>query len=155
MIKDSRLSGTLHVLLHMAQNPARPLTSEDMGKAMNTHPVVARRVMGGLRDMGYVRSEKGHGGGWTLSCDLEKVTLLDVYSALGRPELLAIGHRNETSECALEAAVNTALNQACRAAEQLLLERLGELTLSQLFHATARRSSARKRRAGSTVAGHA
>lgn len=155
MIKDSRLSGALHVLLHMAQNPARPLTSEQMGKAMNTNPVVARRVMGGLRDMGYVHSEKGHGGGWTLSCDLKKVTLHDVYSALGCPGLLAIGHRNDASECALEAAVNNALDQACRAAEQLLLERLGEVTLSQLFHATTKRSQGRKTRARSIVAEHA
>ena len=105
--------------------------------------------------MGYVHSEKGHGGGWALSCDLKKITLLDVYSALGRPELLAIGHRNDTSECVLEAAVNTALDHACRAAEQLLLERLSEVTLSQLFHATAKRLPARKSRARSTMAGHA
>jgi hypothetical protein len=29
---------------------------------MDTNPVVLRRVMAGLRDQGYVQSEKGHGG---------------------------------------------------------------------------------------------
>ena len=81
MKRDSRLSGVLHVLLHMAEQPG-PATSEVLAAAMSTHPVVIRRIMAGLRDQGYVRSEKGHGGGWTLACDLSRVTLRDVYTAL-------------------------------------------------------------------------
>ncbi len=60
------MSGVLHVLLHMAEQDA-PATSERLAKAMDTNPVVIRRVMAGLREQGYVRSEKGHGGGWTLA----------------------------------------------------------------------------------------
>ena len=76
-----------------------------MAKAMDTNPVVIRRVMAGLREQGYVRSEKGHGGGWTLACDLSKVTLRDIYTALGSPSLLAIGNRTETPGCLVEEAV--------------------------------------------------
>jgi DNA-binding IscR family transcriptional regulator len=93
--------------------------------------------MAGLRDHGYVRSEKGHGGGWTLACDLSEVTLRDVYTALGCPPLLAIGHRTEAPDCLVEQAVNAALNQALHDAEALLLSRLGEVTLAVLsadFH---------------------
>jgi DNA-binding IscR family transcriptional regulator len=133
---DSRLSGVLHVLLHMAETD-RPSTSETLAKAMCTNPVVVRRIMAGLRDKGFVRSEKGHGGGWTLVCDLSKLTLRDVYDALGCPSLLAIGNRNETPQCPVEQAVNAALNPAFREAEALLLSRLGEVTLAALsadFH---------------------
>ena len=69
MKRDSRLSGVLHVLLHMAEHRA-PRTSEQLAKAMQTHPVVIRRILGGLRDAGFVHSEKGHGGGWTIARDL-------------------------------------------------------------------------------------
>ena len=48
---------------------------EVLAKAMHTNPVVLRRVMAGLRDRGFVRSEKGHGGGWTLARDLSEITL--------------------------------------------------------------------------------
>jgi DNA-binding IscR family transcriptional regulator len=48
-----------------------------------TNPVVLRRTMAGSREQGYVRSEKGHGGGWTLACDLSAMTLRDIYDALG------------------------------------------------------------------------
>ncbi len=131
MKRDSRLSGILHVLLHMAQHEG-PSTSEEMARAMSTNPVVIRRIMAGLREQGYVRSEKGHGGGWTLACDLSQVTLRDIYTALGCPSLLAIGNRTESPGCLVEEAVNAALDRSFQAAEALLLARLGEVTLATL-----------------------
>lgn len=125
------MSGVLHVLLHMAQQDG-PVTSEVLAKAMNTNPVVIRRIMAGLRDAGYVRSEKGHGGGWTLACDLSRVTLGDIYNALGCPSLLAIGNRTEAPGCLVEQAVNAALNKSFQDAEALLLSSLGNVTLAML-----------------------
>lgn len=136
MKHDSRLSGVLHVLLHMAERGGA-VTSEVLAKAMDTNPVVIRRVMAGLRDKGYVRSEKGHGGGWTLARDLSTITLRDIYVALDSPSLLAIGHRSASPRCLVEQTVNTVLAQAFRDAEALLLSRLGEVTVAMLsadFH---------------------
>ncbi len=137
MRRDSRLSGVLHVLLHMAEHDA-PVTSEVLAKAMNTNPVVLRRIMAGLRDQGYVQSEKGHGGGWVLARDLGRITLRDVYEALGRPALFAMGNRTEAPGCLVEQAVNAALDTTFQQAEALLLSRFGEVTLAMLsndFHA--------------------
>ena len=136
MRRDSRLSGVLHVLLHMAEQD-EPVTSEALAKAMDTNPVVIRRVMAGLRDQGYVRSEKGHGGGWTLARDLADVSLRDIYEALGQPALLAVGNRTEKPGCLVEQAVNAALTRAFDDAEAQLLSRLADVTLAQLsadFH---------------------
>jgi len=128
---DSRLSGILHALLHMAEMD-RPATSEMLAKAMCTNPVVVRRIMAGLREQGLVRSEKGHGGGWTLACDLSKVTLRNIYDALGCPSLLAVGNRSDAPQCLVEQAVNASLNNAFRDAEALLLARLESVTLAAL-----------------------
>jgi DNA-binding IscR family transcriptional regulator len=136
MKRDSRLSGVLHVLLHMAEQDG-PATSEMLAKAMQTNPVVIRRIMAGLRERAYVRSEKGHGGGWTLACDLSQLTLRDVYEALGEPSLLAIGNRTESPDCLVEQAVNAALGSTFDEAEALLLSRFGAVTLARLsadFH---------------------
>jgi len=144
MRRDSRLSGVLHVLLHMAQKDG-PATSAVLAKAMDTNPVVLRRVMAGLRDQGYVRSEKGHGGGWTLACDLAKVTMRDIYTALGSPSLLALGNRTETPGCVVEEAVNSALRKSFVDAETLLLSRLGEVTLATLSEDVRSRIATRSR----------
>ena len=133
MKRNSQLSGVLHVLLHMADRD-EAMTSESLAKAMDTNPVVIRRILGGLRDQGYVRSEKGHGGGWSLACDLARVTLRDIYVALGCPPLLAMSNRTESPGCLVEQAVNAALDQAFRDAETLLLTRFSEVTLATLVN---------------------
>lgn len=136
MKRDGRLSGVLHLLLHMAQGMG-PATSEALARAMSTHPVVVRRLMVGLRKAGFVTSAKGHGGGWVLSCPLSAMTLGDVHAALGAPAFLAVGLRDEQSTCLVEQAVNSALGSAYAEAEALLVARLHGVKLSELaedFH---------------------
>lgn len=133
MKKDSKLSAVLHVLLHLADHPA-PVKSEVMAKMLKTNPVVVRRILAGLREKGFVTSEKGHGGGWQLSCDFFKVTLHDVYTALDRPPVFAMGNRSESPDCLVERAVNSKMNEAFRDAEKLLMGRLKEITLAELIH---------------------
>lgn len=145
MKSDSRLSWVLHVMLHMADSD-RPLTSEEIATFLDTHPVVVRRVLGGLRRLGFVAAAKGRGGGWTIACDLKAVTLRDVYEAVGMPSVLAIGHRTVNPKCLVEQAVNTALGDAFRAAEALLLARLGEVSLAELSADFRRRMAAHPRK---------
>jgi len=131
--------------MHMAEHKG-PVTSKVLAKAMDTNPVVIRRIMAGLRDEGYVRSEKGHGGGWVLARDLSKITLRDIYDALGRPSFFAMGNRTEAPGCLVEQAVNAALNSAFHDAEALLLSRLSDVTLAMLsadFHARMKRRARR------------
>ena len=130
MRHDSRLSATLHALLHMAEQD-RPMTSGRAGRVHGHQSVVVRRTMAGLRDAGFVRSEKGHGGGWEIACDLAAVTLKDVYDALGSPTLLAIGVHLESPSCLVEQAVNRSLTHAFAEAEALLISRLGTVTLAR------------------------
>lgn len=106
------------------------MTSEVLARAMDTNPVVIRRMMAGLRDRGYVKSEKGHGGGWVLGRDLAELTLRDVYDALGSPPLFAIGHRTERPGCPVEKAVNAVLGKTLEDTEAVLRARLGEVTLA-------------------------
>lgn len=137
MRRDSRLSLALHVLLHMSETD-QAVTSETLGPMMKANPAALRRTMAGLRDGGIVRSEKGHGGGWSLARKLKSVTLADVYSALGASALFSIGHRDPSPKCLLERAVNRAVGGALAEAEALLLERLRSTTVADVL-ADARR----------------
>ncbi|QHE87570.1 Rrf2 family transcriptional regulator [Hydrogenophaga sp. BPS33] len=129
---DSKLSSVLHLLLHMAHSE-RPMTSDALAACMpGSHPVVVRRTLAGLREAGFVGAERGHGGGWMLACDLRHVTLRDVYDAVGAPAVFAMGHRSDNPQCLVEQAVNAALDSALREAEDLLVKRLGSVTLAAL-----------------------
>jgi DNA-binding IscR family transcriptional regulator len=88
--------------------------------------------MAGLRNAGIVRSEKGHGGGWSLERELESVTMRDVHEALGITELFTIGARTESPGCFVEQTVNRAVKGALDVAERALLERLGGVNLAAI-----------------------
>lgn len=131
MRHDTRLSRVLHILIHMEKHEGAA-TSESIAAMLQTNPVVVRRTMAGLREHGYVSSEKGHGGGWVLARPLSDITLLDIYRALGAPELFAIGLAGDNPNCVIEQAVNAALFGAMNEAETILLSRFGSLTLAAL-----------------------
>ena len=131
MRTDSRLSSVLHLLLHMAYSD-RPLTSEELAGFLHTNAVLVRRTLAGLRERGYVGSEKGHGGGWIVTADLDAVTLRDVYEAVGSPAIFAMGNRTDHPQCLVEKAVNASLGSAFDEAEALLLERFSQVTLAEL-----------------------
>ncbi|MCC6071668.1 RrF2 family transcriptional regulator [Massilia sp. GCM10020059] len=131
MRRDSKLSSILHVLLHMAHSEA-PLTSEQLSGYLRTNPVLVRRVLAGLRERGYVSSGKGHGGGWSITCDLSKVTLRDIYEAVGSPTVFAMGNRVDHPSCLVEKVVNQSLASTFEEAEALLIERFKDVTLADL-----------------------
>ncbi|MBN9566988.1 MAG: Rrf2 family transcriptional regulator [Alphaproteobacteria bacterium] len=131
MNRDTRLSDVLHVLLHMDQVD-EPLTSEVLARSMGTNPAVFRRTMAGLRDAGFVRSGKGHGGGWQLARPLRQISLLAVYEALGRPNFFAIGNRSQHTDCLVEKNVNAIMADTMAQAEALFAKRFGEITLDEI-----------------------
>lgn len=134
MRNDGRLSRMLHVLIHMARHDG-PMTSDVIARMLGTNPVLIRRTMAGLRDAGYVQSEKGHGGGWKIIADLEVVTLLDVHHAVGGPQLFTIGVERPELGCRVADVVNDALADALNEAEALLLARLASISLATLVQA--------------------
>lgn len=140
MRNDGRLSRMLHVLIHMARHDG-PMTSDAIAGMLGTNPVLIRRTMAGLRDAGYVRSEKGHGGGWAIAADLETVTLLDVHRAVGGHHLFAIGIDRAEPGCRIATVVNEAVDGALREAERLLVERLASISLAALVRTFDERQS--------------
>ena len=131
MRQDNRLSRLLHVLIHMADHDD-PLTSEQIAGMFQSNPALVRRVMGTLRKAGYVTSEKGHGGGWRLAAPLNRLTLFDIYQALGEPALFAFGFANHKPECLVEQAVNETMASTLKQARAALLETFKTIRLSDI-----------------------
>lgn len=121
----------LHLLIHMGRMDG-PLTSDAAAIMLGTNPVVVRRTMAGLRDAGYVRSVKGHGGGWSMTAKLDDITMLDVHRALGENRIFALGPADPDPACLVEQAVNGSLETAMREAETVLLRRLADVTLADI-----------------------
>jgi Rrf2 family protein len=131
MKQSKRLSVALHVLVHLAEQPAVPMTSEQLAACVRTNPVVIRRTLAGLREAGLVVSAAGHGGGWSLARDPAQISLAEVCAALGERLLFAVDLALEPG-CGVQRVVAGVLDGFLREAEASLLERLGGISLAAL-----------------------
>ena len=129
----------LHVLIHMIAQKG-PLTSDTIATMLGTNPVVVRRTMASLRERGYVHSDKGHGGGWTLSARPEDISILDVYEALGEPPIFAFDTGRADASCLVEQGVEAALSKVTEDARELMLSRFSLVTLADLTRDFDRRA---------------
>ena len=131
MRADNRLPRVLHALLHMAEMKG-PATSSQLAKMLGTNPSVVRRTMSGLRDVGLLVSVKGHGGGWSLKKPLEEISLIEVYEALGQPQLFAIGLSQSGSGCLMEKAADQFTASALEKASSAFQAELREVKVSEI-----------------------
>ncbi|MEW9808545.1 Rrf2 family transcriptional regulator [Mesorhizobium marinum] len=131
MKRNSKLSASLHALVHMAHRPDHAMTSEQIASWLNTNPVVVRRMVAGLREAGILSSTRGHGGGWTLARPADRITLADVTAALDE-KLIAFSTEPENPRCLVERAVNRSLDDVRDEVERILAQRLAQVTLADL-----------------------
>ena len=132
MPRSSRFSVALHVLTHLV-DATEPQTSEQLAECVGTNAVVVRRTLAGLRETGLVASMRGIGGGWSLSRPAARITLRDIYEALGERLLLAVDVAgSKGTECRIQRAVAGTLDDFLDDAEALLAARLGRITLASL-----------------------
>ena len=68
-----------------------------------------------------------------MAVPLSQITLLDVYTALERPNLFAIGSRSLGAECMIERQVSSVLAGTIAQAEALFMERFQAITLDKLL----------------------
>lgn len=133
MKRNSKLSFALHALGHMAAAPDQPLTSEQIGRHLNTNPVVVRRVLGLLRQAGLMRSDKGHAGGWRLARPAASILVSEVYVAINEPIFATDLDRDaEHPTCVIERHLHATINAATREAEAFLRTRLAAHTIADL-----------------------
>lgn len=130
MKRNSRLALALHTLGHMADDD-RVRTSSDIADHAGTNPVVVRRVLGKLREAGLVTSEKGPSGGWRLARSPQKITLADIYLALGE-SLVAAEMPDDAVSCSIENALHRRVTGILSAIEQNLIERLSMTTIAEV-----------------------
>ncbi|MEM7721410.1 MAG: Rrf2 family transcriptional regulator [Pseudomonadota bacterium] len=131
MRSDNRLPRVLHILLHLGEMD-EPVTSDRMGEMFGLDASLVRRTMAGLREHGLVASIKGHGGGWHLQRPTAEISLLDVYTALGSPNVFAIGAPEPSSPCLLEHAATDATKAAMEAARRHFEEELRRVSVADL-----------------------
>lgn len=132
MNANVRFSNALHILTLLAGMPEQPLTSEFIAGSVNTNPVVIRRLLGVLRKKGYVTSTPGTGGGWRLTADPKKITLLDIRRTLEESSPFAL-QPQPNPDCEVGRGIQDALIAVYADAEQAMESRLARVSVQKLL----------------------
>jgi Rrf2 family protein len=87
--RHSRLAVVAQALVILAEAPLGMATSAEIADVLDVHPVVLRRLLGGLRSEGIVESRSGPKGGWAIARDPATINLGRVSRAMaGEPEVV-------------------------------------------------------------------
>ncbi len=132
---NSRFAVAIHVLALLAiEKSATPITSEYLAYSASTNPVVIRRILIDLRRAGLVIAHPGAGGGVSLACCPDQVTLLDVYRAIGKSKLFSQGLRKPNPGCICGRNIQPVLAGVFSEAEKAVERSLSTTTIAQFAH---------------------
>ena len=109
-------------------------TSQRIATSVNTTPVVIRRSLIDLREAGLVESSRSRG--WTLTRDASKITLLDVYNAVGGGEIFGMHASPPDAECYVGYGIQPVLTRVYEHATTALCKSLAATTIADILRDT-------------------
>lgn len=109
------------------------LTSEKLAKSVGSNPVSVRKVLGGVRDAGILRTGRGPGSGWALARPASEITLLDVHSALGLSGPFDLHTSPPDFNCPVGGGISQTLTAVYGLAELRMAEVLREVTIELML----------------------
>ncbi len=133
----TRFAVATHIMLLLASDAAArtggPATSSRLAVAVNTNPVVVRRITGALARAGLVRVQRGPGGA-QLARPAGEITLDDIWHAVhaGHAKPLVPLHARPNGASAQTERVRAVLGDTFGGAEAAFRHALAATTLDQL-----------------------
>jgi DNA-binding IscR family transcriptional regulator len=95
--------------------------------------VVIRRLLGELRRAGLVESRRGVGAGWSLTRELESITLLDVYDAVEPGPLFAMHRATPDQGCVVGHGIRPAMQGIYGGIQEALRAELSRVTMEDVL----------------------
>ena len=134
---NTRFSVAVHILTLLAVFRDEALTSEFIAGSVQTNPVVIRRIIGRLREAGFVTASQGRGGGFLLTADASALTLREVYEAVAERNIIAV-HEETNPKCPVGRNIGQILEDVTAGAEKAMLQSLNEITIARLARRVAK-----------------
>ncbi len=136
---NTQFALAVHVLTLLGSEPGARHSSEFLASSAGASAVHVRRVLGGLRRAGLVRSRPGPSGGWLVAGELCDTTLADVWRAVNRDDPV-LGLHSANPDCEVGQRIHGVLVELDRRAAGALVAELEHTTLGDLVSATQARA---------------
>ena len=137
---STKLSDTVHVMVLIAINKEKSLSSASIAESVHTNPGFVRQLMLKLKKAGLMTSVAGHARP-SLSKPADQITLLDVYKAVeGEKPLLHLDtHTNP--DCGVGINIQLSLQGFYNEIQKNAEEKMNTITLQDIINAYYQRTS--------------
>ena len=127
-----------HILANIAyrtDHGEEYVSSASIAVSVNTNAVFVRELLGKLREADLVTTKEGSSGGVRLSRRSNRISLKEIYLAVGERPPLTQNSRAEHKPCLVSCGIKSALKPTVKEVEQAVLDVLGRRSLSDIVKA--------------------
>ena len=137
---STKLSDTVHVMVLIAINQEKSLSSASIAESVHTNPGFVRQLMLKLKKAGLMTSVAGHARP-SLSKPADQITLLDIYKAVeGEKPLLHLDtHTNP--DCGVGINIQLSLQEFYNEIQKTAEEKMNMITLQDIIDTYYQRTS--------------
>ena len=133
MLSNTHFSMAIHVLVALAYNDGRVVSSDDLARTVGTNPSFLRGLIGELREAGLVETRLGKGGGALLARRPAKIRLDEVYRATEDRPAVTTHVCDGRSPCPVARNMEELLGGISARLEQVVVVELKKITLAGLL----------------------
>lgn len=130
---SSRLPIAVHILLAIVEFKGKEkTTSTFLAGSVNVNPVIIRNTLGQLKSSGLVTVKAGEGGA-SLAKEARDITLMDVFNAVEKEEMLFHFHENPNPECPVGKNIHAVLDCRLSSIQEVMRKQMESITLQDLI----------------------
>lgn len=135
-IPNSRFRTAVHALAVIGYMPDQQARSDAIAASVATDPTVVRRLLSQLREAGLVNALPGRAGGYALARAPNKITLRDVFEAVGAEDLFPRPERDPNPGCPVGSTIHASLDEPLANARKAMELGLAKTTLADVLAKT-------------------
>mgnify|MGYP000010397264 FL=1 len=132
-MNNTRFSTALHIMTILGSKPEEWHTSDWLAGSINVNPVVVRKEISVLREIGLVESKKGKEGGTRLGKNLNQITIAEIYNAVKNSEVLGKKNQHPNPQCEVGKVINQHLDLLFSETDEVVMNFLKEKSLKNFI----------------------
>ncbi|MDT3401841.1 Rrf2 family transcriptional regulator [Mucilaginibacter terrae] len=121
----------IFTLLHAAGDEY--ISSDYIAGSVNINPVLIRKELSYLRNLGLIASKEGKSGGYTLGKSAGTITMADIYEAVMVNPVLGKARNQPNPKCPIGQQISSHLKNMDAELTRVITEKLRRQTLAEFY----------------------
>lgn len=133
MAVNTQFAIAVHLMAGLGYRCSQDTRSAQLARSVNTSASFIRRTLSKLSKAGLVTTTKGKNGSCKLARDATKISLLDIYRAVGAPEVFSIHHYKPQKPCPVSCRIKDSLGKVLLKTQNAAETSLARISLAEVL----------------------